>query len=193
VASGSHDHTVDVWHVETGQLFAGPFGHADWVTSVAFSPDGRWVASGSNDQRICMWDIETGQFKGSQNWVTPVTCNLGCTGPVSRFYNMSTIERHSALGVRLSSTYVTPSCGHTPPFYISSHMIEVSHDGWLVHMQTNQAISKLPTMITPLCSASNETSVIIGTQDGQVIIINFPLLIFTSSYTQPVESKLLQL
>jgi len=36
-------------------------GHADRVSTVAFSPDGRMLASGSDDNTIKLWDVATGQ------------------------------------------------------------------------------------------------------------------------------------
>jgi len=195
VASGSHDCTVCVWNANTGQLAAGPFeGHTDWVTSVAFSPDGKQVASWSNDQSICIWDIETGQvmgspFKGGKDLMNPVAFNLDYTGMASALYNIPTLGRDTAPGVQLP-LYVTSEYGPSTPCHISSHTIRISSGGWLVHVLSNRTISKLPTMVTSLCSASNETSVIIGTQGGQVIIINFPPVVLMSSDTQPVEGKL---
>ncbi|KAJ6127856.1 hypothetical protein N7471_009073 [Penicillium samsonianum] len=35
-------------------------GHSSWVTSVAFSPDGKWVASGSRDNTVKLWNTITG-------------------------------------------------------------------------------------------------------------------------------------
>src|SRR5437016_4809121 len=43
------------------------FGHSSWVTSVAFSPDGKTVASGSKDAAIKLWDASTGSLKRTLN------------------------------------------------------------------------------------------------------------------------------
>lgn len=35
-------------------------GHSSWVTTIAYSPDGRLLASGSQDSRVRIWDLESG-------------------------------------------------------------------------------------------------------------------------------------
>ncbi len=51
-------------------------GHADSVTSVAFSPDGRTLASGSGDTTLKLWDVSNGHelrsLTGHTGWVDSV-------------------------------------------------------------------------------------------------------------------------
>ncbi|KAF5362991.1 hypothetical protein D9757_014089 [Collybiopsis confluens] len=66
VVSGSNDHTVRIWNVQTGRQIGDPLhGHMSEVTSVAFSPDGQQVVSGSYDKTVRIWNVQTGEQIGN--------------------------------------------------------------------------------------------------------------------------------
>jgi len=87
LATGSWDTTVRLWDLETSFALsdaqvsittlqtATPVdavwvlrGHESGVTSVAFSPDGRWLATGSDDSSTRLWDVSAllAQKKGEE-------------------------------------------------------------------------------------------------------------------------------
>lgn len=57
IASGSWDHTVQVWQALTGTPLLTYKGHSSDVASVAWSPDGRSIASGSWDHTVQVWQV----------------------------------------------------------------------------------------------------------------------------------------
>lgn len=59
LASGSHDFTVKVWDVATGELAQTLDGHRSSVFGVAFSPDSAYLASASDDGFVRVWRTET--------------------------------------------------------------------------------------------------------------------------------------
>jgi serine/threonine protein kinase/Tol biopolymer transport system component len=76
LASASHDKTVQLWDVETGQEVRALKGHAGQVTSVAFSNGGHLLATGSADKTIKLWDPASGHeirtLKGHTGYVDAV-------------------------------------------------------------------------------------------------------------------------
>jgi hypothetical protein len=50
--------------VATGKAIGVLRGHVNWVSSVAFSPDGRTLATGSLDNTARLWEVATGKAIG---------------------------------------------------------------------------------------------------------------------------------
>ena len=63
VVSGSDDNSIRIWDASNGEEKQKLEGHTDWVSSVAFSPDGLHVVSGSGDNSIRIWDASNGEEK----------------------------------------------------------------------------------------------------------------------------------
>jgi WD40 repeat protein len=56
VATSGDDHRVRIWELSTGKLVREFDGHADWVHSAAFSPDGRLLTTAGADGKILVCD-----------------------------------------------------------------------------------------------------------------------------------------
>ena len=64
LATSSFDHDVRLWHVGTGNPAARlPRAQFAVVSSVAFSPDGRWLLSPSATT-VGLWEVPSGEFAG---------------------------------------------------------------------------------------------------------------------------------
>ncbi len=75
LASGSHDQSVRLWDVRTGECLRTFQGYSNQVYAVAFSPRGDTLASGGHDQSVRLWDVRTGEclrIQGHSNKVYAV-------------------------------------------------------------------------------------------------------------------------
>jgi hypothetical protein len=74
--SASHDGTVRLWDLDTGDEKGRLLGHHERVEAVAFLPDGRHALSGGVDKTLRLWDLETGEvrqhLRGHTNFITSV-------------------------------------------------------------------------------------------------------------------------
>src|SRR5258705_9528331 len=75
LVSGSGDHTIQLWNIQTGALLQVMSGHNDAVLSLAYSPNGMFIASGSPDTTVRIWAATTGlQVAMYAGHATPVWC-----------------------------------------------------------------------------------------------------------------------
>jgi len=68
----SWDYTLHLWDIKTGAYLRTLKGHTGSISSVAFSPDGRFALSGSLDNTLRLWDIKTGECLRTLEGHTPV-------------------------------------------------------------------------------------------------------------------------
>ncbi len=75
VAMGGPGRRVRIYDTRSSQLLANIKKHTDWVTALAFSPDGVLLASGDRNGGLCVWETDTGsEFQNLRNHEKMIAC-----------------------------------------------------------------------------------------------------------------------
>ncbi|MFN6528690.1 hypothetical protein [Nostoc sp. ChiSLP03a] len=61
LASSSHDLTIKLWDVSTGECLKTWRGYTDWVRSVIFTQNYHTLISASDSHTVLLWDTRTNQ------------------------------------------------------------------------------------------------------------------------------------
>ena len=61
IATGSWDHTVNLWNAKSGQLIHTLRGYSDVIVGLAWSPDSTFIAAGDKAGKLIVWDAQTGK------------------------------------------------------------------------------------------------------------------------------------
>ena len=76
MVGGMEIKVIRLWNPLTGDPVGELRGHTDWISSLAFSPDGKFMASASADRTIRLWRVadrtEVGRLKGHMDEVWAV-------------------------------------------------------------------------------------------------------------------------
>jgi len=133
ICSGSNDNTIKLWNIEGGSCppsdrFKGTSykecihtfeGHMDYVTSVCFSPCGKYICSSSGDKTIKLWNCSPSEhyrcihtFKGHTKSVVSICFSpcgkYICSGSLDNIVKLWDIEGESCRETALSTRALTP-------------------------------------------------------------------------------------
>jgi len=61
IATGSWDHTVNLWDAQSGQLIHTLRGYSDVVVSLAWSPNSTLIAAGDKAGKVIVWNAQAGE------------------------------------------------------------------------------------------------------------------------------------
>ncbi|HQN92567.1 MAG TPA: WD40 repeat domain-containing protein [Prolixibacteraceae bacterium] len=76
ITSGSNDRSPKIWDLNTGKLLNTLVGHSDFIESMNFSNDNKFLVTTSADSKIIIWDLRTGEkLQSLSTKITPIGWN----------------------------------------------------------------------------------------------------------------------
>ena len=160
-------------------------GHTYYVSSVAYSPDGKHIVSGSEDKTIRVWNATTGQcvagpFRGHTGYITSVAYSPDGRHIVSGSQDMAIRIWNATTGQYV----VGPFEGHTD--YVNSvayspdgrHIVSCSQDCTIrIWNATSGQCVTGPfeghtNLVTSIAYSPDGKQIVSGSQDGMSPLVN---------------------
>ncbi|KIM82227.1 hypothetical protein PILCRDRAFT_473452 [Piloderma croceum F 1598] len=178
IVSGFSNGSIRTWDAASRAPLLGPFdagigrsyGHE--IASVAYSPDGTRIRSCSRQCRIRVWDATSGAHIVDQ--VESLELQLGVSQPVMAASRTISSQQPSAFTGTVAEGLLPrdPHQAARSPY----DRFVLGSDGWIIDTATGLALCYLPFgkfNFTTTWTASSQTSMVLGTDDG-IYLIHFP-------------------
>ena len=145
--------SIGIWLYDTAthQGVALLTGHTDWVSSVAFSPDGNTIASGSLDNTIRLWNARTGKqqqtLKGHRHWVDSVAFGpdgrILASGSRDGAVLLWELNPSTAFGVRPLGSGITTLGNIKRTMLLQNYPNPFNPETWIPYQLANDALVTL--------------------------------------------------
>ncbi|OMJ87263.1 hypothetical protein SteCoe_11030 [Stentor coeruleus] len=114
LATGSADKSISIWSISEKRLLANLTGHQNWVISLGFTKDNKYLISGSGDGTLKYWDLENYQevlsFKAHSG-------TIACLAVSNYYVFTGSSDKTAKLWIRNSENEEFTFVGHTEPVY----------------------------------------------------------------------------
>jgi WD40 repeat protein/tetratricopeptide (TPR) repeat protein len=143
-ATGSHPHQtatgeLRLWETSTGQLLFPPMPHTNYVSAIAFHPDGKLVASGDFSGLVRTWDVSTGREIGRPLYQGEIVLALSFSPDGKMLAVGLAKDRTGKPGTRLWDATTRQPIGELLPSTDAITRVEFRPDGRALLAGTNQS------------------------------------------------------